>query len=216
MSLILCTVQQLISFLQRYWVHCTDWISNVILIIFMVPNRFRAPSNGLKKYRALWLQNQCLHSRGGGWGGTSTSWWRNPISETVSVSFVPEVAKQHDVFAGAIAFGVLVSARASFWLDKKVRKLFECFHKDLPKPTAVMFILHFLTNRSFFLVVFYCYQVMPESINSVGNVVMRRFKHYINETLHRWLKDQPHEEETEWTQRILWCDTKLTSSMEYF
>ncbi|KAJ7385025.1 hypothetical protein OS493_018718 [Desmophyllum pertusum] len=40
-------------------------------------------------------------------------------------------------------------------------------------------------------------EVMPESINSVGNVVMRRFKHYINETLHRWLKDQPHEEETE-------------------
>ena len=28
--------------------------------------------------------------------------------------FVPEVAKQHDVFSGAIAFGVLVSARASF------------------------------------------------------------------------------------------------------
>ena len=28
--------------------------------------------------------------------------------------FVPEVAKQHDVFAGAIAVGVLVSARASF------------------------------------------------------------------------------------------------------
>ena len=28
--------------------------------------------------------------------------------------FVPEVAKQHDVFAGTIAFGVLVSARASF------------------------------------------------------------------------------------------------------
>ena len=49
----------------------------------------------------------------------------------------PEVAKQHDVFAGAIAFGVLVSARASFWLDKKIRKLFECFHEDLPKPTHV-------------------------------------------------------------------------------
>ena len=31
--------------------------------------------------------------------------------------FVAEVSKQHDVFAGAIAFGVLVSARASFWLD---------------------------------------------------------------------------------------------------
>ena len=28
--------------------------------------------------------------------------------------FVPEVAKQHHVFAGAISFGVLVSARASF------------------------------------------------------------------------------------------------------
>ena len=28
--------------------------------------------------------------------------------------FVPEVAKQHDVFSGAIAFGVLVSAHASF------------------------------------------------------------------------------------------------------
>ena len=28
--------------------------------------------------------------------------------------FVPEVAKQHDVLSGAIAFGVLVSARASF------------------------------------------------------------------------------------------------------
>ena len=27
--------------------------------------------------------------------------------------FIPEVAKQHDVFAGVIAFGVLVSARAS-------------------------------------------------------------------------------------------------------
>ena len=28
--------------------------------------------------------------------------------------FVPEVAKQHDVFVRAIASGVLVSARASF------------------------------------------------------------------------------------------------------
>ena len=37
------------------------------------------------------------------------------------VVFFPEVAKQHDVFAGAIAFGVLVSPRASFWLDKKIR-----------------------------------------------------------------------------------------------
>ena len=29
--------------------------------------------------------------------------------------FVPEVAKQHDVFVPAIASKVLVSARASFW-----------------------------------------------------------------------------------------------------
>ena len=46
----------------------------------------------------------------------------------------PEVAKQHDVFAGAIAVGILVRARASFWWDKNIRKLFECFHEDWPKP----------------------------------------------------------------------------------
>ena len=40
--------------------------------------------------------------------------------------FRPEAAKQHDIFAGVIAFRVLVSGRASFWLDKKIRKLFEC------------------------------------------------------------------------------------------
>ena len=28
--------------------------------------------------------------------------------------FVPEVAKQHDIFAGMIVFGVLVSARACY------------------------------------------------------------------------------------------------------
>lgn len=37
-------------------------------------------------------------------------------------------------------------------------------------------------------------QVMPEVVNSVGNVVMRQFKHYITETRHRWLKeDKPIE-----------------------
>ena len=51
------------------------------------------------------------------------------------VVFVPEVAKTHDVFASAIAFGVPALA-ASDWI-KKIRKLFECFHKDLPKPTLV-------------------------------------------------------------------------------
>ena len=61
---------------------------------------------------------------------TAKSRLRDGTEPTV---FVPEVAKQHDVLAGAIAFGVLVSARASFLLDKKIRKLFESFHEDLPK-----------------------------------------------------------------------------------
>ncbi|XP_078367996.1 uncharacterized protein LOC144651840 [Oculina patagonica] len=39
-------------------------------------------------------------------------------------------------------------------------------------------------------------EVMPEAVSSVGNVVMRKFKHYITETLHRWLKDDKPEEET--------------------
>ena len=33
--------------------------------------------------------------------------------------------------------GRLVSARASFWLDKKKSETFECFHEDLPKPALV-------------------------------------------------------------------------------
>ena len=40
-------------------------------------------------------------------------------------------------YAGAIAFGVLVSARASFCLDNKNRKLLEFFNEDLPKTAAV-------------------------------------------------------------------------------
>ena len=56
---------------------------------------------------------------------------------TEPVVFVPEVAKQHDVFAGATAFGVLESACASFWLDKKIWKLSECLHEDLLKPVVV-------------------------------------------------------------------------------
>ena len=47
------------------------------------------------------------------------------------------VAKQHDVFAGAIVLGVLVSVRASFWLDKKIQKLFECFNEYLPKTALI-------------------------------------------------------------------------------
>lgn len=41
---------------------------------------------------------------------------------------------------------------------------------------------------------------MPEVVNSVGNVVMRKFKHYITQTLHRWLvEEKPEEEEKEGT-----------------
>ena len=35
--------------------------------------------------------------------------------------FIPDVAKQHDEFVRAIAFGVLVSACTSFWLDEITR-----------------------------------------------------------------------------------------------
>ncbi len=42
-----------------------------------------------------------------------------------------------DVSVSAIAFGVLVSSRASFWLDKKTRKFFECFNEDLPKLVLI-------------------------------------------------------------------------------
>ena len=47
---------------------------------------------------------------------------------TEAMEFDPEVAKQHDVFALAITFGVFASSRAS--LDKVSRKLLECFNKE--------------------------------------------------------------------------------------
>ena len=52
---------------------------------------------------------------------------------------VPEVAKQHDEFVRAIAFGVLASDRARFWLEENTRKLVECFYEDFPKPELVPF-----------------------------------------------------------------------------
>ncbi len=51
--------------------------------------------------------------------------------------FVPVVATQHDEFVRAIAFGELVSARARFWLDEIIWKLFECFNEDLPKLALI-------------------------------------------------------------------------------
>jgi len=38
---------------------------------------------------------------------------------------------------------------------------------------------------------------MPEVVNSVGNVVMRQFKHYISQKWHRWLKEEKSLEEEE-------------------
>ena len=65
-------------------------------------------------------------------GRTSTSWKRNPALSRISV-------------AGAIAFGVLVSARASSCLDEMIRKLFDSFHEDLLKPALCTF--HLNKNR---------------------------------------------------------------------
>ena len=50
----------------------------------------------------------------------------------LSTVFVKEVAA--DQFVRVIAFGLLGSVRASFWLDKITRKLVECFNEDFPKP----------------------------------------------------------------------------------
>ena len=51
---------------------------------------------------------------------------------------------------------------------------------------------------------------MPEVVNSVGNVVMRHFKHYITERSHRWLKeDNSLEEDTDWPMNL------VTISMEF-
>ena len=57
--------------------------------------------------------------------------------------FVPEVAKQHDVFVRAIASGGFRSTVVL--VDEIVRKLFECFNEDLPMlarvPPTVMWAL---------------------------------------------------------------------------
>ena len=52
---------------------------------------------------------------------------------------------------------------------------------------------------------------MPEVVNSVGNVVMRHFKHYITERSHRWLKEDNslEEEDTDWPMNL------VTISMEF-
>ena len=51
--------------------------------------------------------------------------------------FVLAVAKKHCQFILPIAVGVLVSARASFWLDEISRKLVERFNEVFPKPELV-------------------------------------------------------------------------------
>ena len=57
------------------------------------------------------------------------------LDGTEQAVFVHEVAKQHDVFADAIAFEVLVSARAGSWLDKMIRKLFEVLQRRFAKTS---------------------------------------------------------------------------------
>ena len=69
------------------------------------------------------------------WGGNHKSRLRYRTEPAV---FFPNVAMQHALFASAIAFGVLLSARASFWLDNNDRKLFECFNEDLPKSDLIL------------------------------------------------------------------------------
>ena len=57
---------------------------------------------------------------------------------------VPEVAEQIDEFLRAIAFGALVSARASFWLDEILGNLSGASTKISPKqnlfPSLVLII----------------------------------------------------------------------------
>ena len=62
------------------------------------------------------------------------------VEVTEPTVFVSEVAKRHDlfdVFVRAIAPGVLVTARASFLMDKTIRKLLECFNEDLLKLALI-------------------------------------------------------------------------------
>ncbi len=74
------------------------------------------------------------NSRGDKYQLMATSLLREVTEPAV---FVPEVAKQHDVCVRAIAFGELVSAGASFWLDEIIQKFFECFNEDLTKPALI-------------------------------------------------------------------------------
>ena len=100
-------------------------LSSTVLLSFL--DKFLQSSEFRRK-------RQFYFSRGNKYQLIVKSRLRDGTEPAVSVA---EVAKQQDVFSGAIAFGVLTSAHASFWLDKKIWKLFECFHKDLPKPALV-------------------------------------------------------------------------------
>lgn len=53
---------------------------------------------------------------------------------------IPEIAKQHEVFACTITFGVLMSSHVSFWLYvlyKVGQNLFEYFNETLPKLALI-------------------------------------------------------------------------------
>ena len=77
---------------------------------------------------------------GGGWQVPVDNKTKSRLQDgTEPVVFVPEVAKQRDVFVRAIAFGALVSARARVWLDEITRKLVEHLNEDFQtEPELVL------------------------------------------------------------------------------
>ncbi len=96
-------------------------------------------NSSLRKRVAAWAESAAraimeLFIRGNKRQLMATSLLREVTEPAI---FVPDVAKQHDVFVRAIAFGVLVSARTGFWLDEIIRNLFERFNEDLPKPALI-------------------------------------------------------------------------------
>ena len=64
-----------------------------------------------------------------------------PRELTEPAIFVTDVAKQHDEVVRGIDFGVLVSTRASFWLDEITRKPAERFNGNLPQSEPVPRVL---------------------------------------------------------------------------
>ena len=90
-------------------------------------------------------------------GKKKTQWGNKYHLTTITepAVFVPEVARQPDEFVRAIAFAVLVSARACFWLDEITRKLVEWLNEDFSNPelapTTVQGKKQFFTNVKIYI-----------------------------------------------------------------